>query len=220
MTLKLSHDTAVEDSSERPRNPLLFPQDILQHMPGVVVGRPLWQRLSSAALVGGLALGLTMLFAPQIQRSIFIFLWVAILFAAWYSGFVIAFLCSIASVLAINYFFVQPVHTLAVPRLPDFLMLLVFVIVVSFVSALTNQLAADERATRARANELGRLNEQLVRQQRELATRGDAAQSLVREVESANAGLAVANAALEESEQRWQTLADIAPVFIWTTDSR
>ncbi|MEO7965878.1 MAG: ATP-binding protein [Gemmatimonadaceae bacterium] len=221
MTLKLSHDTAVQDSSERPRNPLLFPQDMLQHMPGVVVvGRPLWQRLSSAALVWGLAFGLTMLFAPQIQRSIFIFLWVAILFAAWYSGFVIAFLCSIASVLAIHYFFVQPVHTFAVPRLSDFLMLLVFVIVASFVSALTNQVAADQRATRARANELGRLNEQLVQQQRELAARGDAAQSLMREVESANAGLAVVNAALEESEQRWQTLADIAPVFIWTTDAR
>jgi PAS domain S-box-containing protein len=182
--------------------------------------RHFWQRAAAAVGTWLFAAGMTVVFSQQIQRSSFTFFWVAILFAAWYSGFFFALLSSIASVLAVNYFLLEPTHKLTIPQLPDFLMLIVFMIVSSAVSAFTVRLAENERDIRARADELGRLNDQMIQQQRELAARTEAAQSLVREVESANAGLAVVNAALEESEERWQTLADIAPVFIWTADAR
>lgn len=182
--------------------------------------RPLWLRILAASAAWFIALGATLLFASPIERATFTFFWAAILFAAWFSGWIIAVVLSVASVIAVNYFLMEPSHQFGVPKLPDLMLLFIFMVVASAVSALTDRLAEDDRATRARADELARLNERLIAQQRELAARTDAAQALVREVEAANAGLAIVNSALEESEQRWQTLTDIAPVFIWTADAR
>ena len=203
---------------EPPRSPLQEQVRLLTPTP-MHTGRPWTLRFGAAAVAWSVALAMTLQLAPQIQRSSFVFFWVAILFAAWYSGLVPALLCAVGSILAVNFFLIDPTGRLTMPEAHDLLMLFVFLCVSTAVSALTVRLAEEERATRARAAELAHLNERMALQQRELAARTEAAHTLVQEAEAANAGLAVVNTALEESEQRWQMLTEIAPVFIWTTDA-
>lgn len=184
--------------------------------PPFLLQRPPWQRLVSSALAWSVALAATVAFTAHLQRSIFIFFWVAILFTAWNAGFFAALLASVASVVAVNWFFIEPVHLFTVPDVSDALMLLTFVIVSAAVSALTTRLSSDDRSSRRRAAELSVLTARMAEQQHELARAGDAARALLREVEETNQRLATANASLSESERRWQSLADSAPVFIWT----
>src|SRR5688572_25784256 len=56
-------------------------------MTGLFRNRSAMWRWGATLLVWLVALALTIWFAPLIQRAHFLFFWVAVLFAAWYSGF-------------------------------------------------------------------------------------------------------------------------------------
>ncbi|CAA9272115.1 MAG: hypothetical protein AVDCRST_MAG93-2683, partial [uncultured Chloroflexia bacterium] len=77
-----------------------------------------WPRLTLrygvALLLNMLALLLTWLLLPFVERSLFIFFFAAVAINAWYAGFVPALLTVVFGVLTVGYFFIPPVFSLAV----------------------------------------------------------------------------------------------------------
>ena len=187
------------------------------------VPRNRWRRYGAAALAWSGAFALTAAAAPVIEHAIFVFFWGAVLFAAWYSGFVPALISAVAAVLAVNFLLLPPQGILAVPSVSQLLTLAIFIVVTSVVSVLTARLAEEQRQSHERAAELAALAEQLQEQQIELEQQTEEAQALTEEAEAANDDLVRANALLEranvalaESEGRWHSLANAAPVLVWT----
>jgi signal transduction histidine kinase len=102
----------------------------------------LWRRVAIVVALWALALTMTIALAPFIQRSAFIFFWVAVLGAAWFAGLRTAIASAIAAVVAVNYLFVPPVGVLDFQRLgaTELIQLGIFVSVSSIMSALLSRL--------------------------------------------------------------------------------
>ena len=66
------------------------------------------RRIIVCLIVWGLALVCTLVTAPYIDRATFSFFWVAVLFSAWYAGFVSAVVAALASAVVVD---LQLVHT-------------------------------------------------------------------------------------------------------------
>jgi K+-sensing histidine kinase KdpD len=68
---------------------------------------PISVRSLLAALVWLAAYGLTLALQPWIERTAFVFFWIAVIYAAWAAGLVPALLASVASVLAVHYHLIE-----------------------------------------------------------------------------------------------------------------
>ena len=188
---------------------------------------PIPVRSFLAVLVWLSAYGLTLALQPWIERTTFVFFWIAVIYTAWAAGLVPSLLVSFASILAVHYHFIEPRGSFAPWSVSELLTFTIFVVASTTVSALTSALARAQRRAEAFARELGdhaqRLEEQatlLQDQQMELEQQKEEAQMLAEEAEEANDRLALANSALSESDARWRALADAAPVLIWTADAQ
>ena len=60
------------------------------------------RRVAVCLVVWGLALACTLIASPYIDRATFSFFWVAVLFSAWYAGFVSAVVAALASAVAVD----------------------------------------------------------------------------------------------------------------------
>src|SRR5688572_13971001 len=65
-------------------------------------------RLVATALVWLGAFGATVALREFLLRANFAIFWIAVLFAAWYAGFVAALAAAVLAVLAVEYYVVEP----------------------------------------------------------------------------------------------------------------
>ena len=149
-----------------------------------------------------LACALTVVFARYVSRTLFVFFWGAVLFAALRRGLRPAVLAAVAAVLAVDFLVLPPLYSLEMPDLAGMLALVLFIVVSAAVSAL----AAGQARAREMADEQAlRLQEQAV----ELELQADTAQSAALELELASARLqqtaAEAEAARADAERARET---------------
>jgi signal transduction histidine kinase len=125
-------------------------------------------RAAIAAGIWGVALGLTILLAPFIARSTFVFFWAAVVGAAWSVGLRAAMLSALGAVLAVNYLFVPPVRMLRLPGTTEIIQLALFFLVTSVLSALIDRLRVARRRLQEDAQQMSQLNQELQDQASEL----------------------------------------------------
>ncbi len=111
------------------------------------------------------ALGLTFLLRSIISTAGYLFFYIAVVASAWFGEKWPGWLAVVLSVLAVEYFFIAPIHSFGVNResLPIFVEFAVSALVVSWFSSWRRQAEAElQRRVEARTAELKRTNVQLL----------------------------------------------------------
>src|SRR6058998_1456586 len=112
-----------------------------------------------ALLASTVALALTFLVWPRLETTPSPLFFAAVVVSSWYGGLRPAFVATALAALATSYFFVPPVHSIAVESLDDGLRLGLFVLVAVLTGSLSasRRRAEIERGQQASIAELGRL---------------------------------------------------------------
>jgi PAS domain S-box-containing protein len=154
-------------------------------------GRRVFSRYSVAVLSSGVALLVRLLGAPYTgPESPFLLFVGAVTISAWYGGLGPGLAATLLSALAADFFFLPPEGQIGPRDLSEGLRLLLFVLEGALVTLLSVALRASRRRSQAAAADVASGKERLWRL---LETLG-------------------------ESEARFRTLADTAPVLIWLAD--
>ncbi len=102
---------------------------------------PLWFKTYAVPLATvGLALLLTFLLQSLLKPTIFPFFYAAVAISAWSGGIVAGLIATALSTIAINYFFIAPVYSLAVTNLGSMVQNGTFVLVTLLISSLSSEL--------------------------------------------------------------------------------
>jgi PAS domain S-box-containing protein len=161
--------------------------------------RSLILNYGSAAASVGIALILRWLFDPLLaDRVPYLFFFPAILFSALFGGLGPGLLAAFLASLASRYFFVEPRFAMSFTHAPDFFAWIMFMLT-ALVTTMIGQ--AQHHAiceAEERALDIGEAYKRLQQEMREK----DRTQR-----------------AFQDSERRFQTLAEMAPVLIWMTDA-
>ncbi len=104
-----------------------------------------------------IALLLSLWLEAFLSRTIGAFFYIAIIVSAWYGGFRAGSVAIVLSMLAINYFFLPPVHYLLIGSPGDILRLGIFLMVALVINLLTSNLQESK-------NKIARLNQQLIQE--------------------------------------------------------
>ena len=131
------------------------------------------------------AYGITLLFADWVQRAVFVFFWVAVLFSAWFGGLLPAIVVSLGAVVVVQYHFVPPQGLLPI-NVADVLLFTIFLFASTLVSALASSVARAQRRADEYAGELATYAEQLEQQAAELEQQTEESRELAAEAEAAN----------------------------------
>ena len=182
---------------------------------------PLARYLFTLALIAVAAL-LTMGLESQLQRTIFLLFWPAIIIGAWFGGIGPAILASVLSVATVDFLFVAPRYSLTLQDPNDLFTLSVFVFTSLVVSTLTGRLrlerarasiAASSNATLA--SDLETQSELLAEQASELEQQLDESQAMSEELEQSSAELAARTAESEAAERYTRSILEsIADPFV------
>ena len=140
--------------------------------------RSVLHRWLVALLAVAVALVISLLLRAYIERTVFVFFFLAITVAAWYSGLAPGLVAAAISLLATDYWLVQPIGRLVLDG-DKLVMFLALGGTAAFISWLTNSLA-ETRAT------LALHAEQLEEQAGELEMQMEETQKLSTELESSN----------------------------------
>ena len=91
--------------------------------------RPAWLRYGMAVLIAAIALPGRMMMTASIGATAlpFIFFFPAVAAAAWYGGLGPGLLATVLAAVAADWFFIEPLHTLAIGSAHDALALLAFI---------------------------------------------------------------------------------------------
>ena len=164
-------------------------------------------RYAVSVAVMAAAVLISVLMGPFISRAIFVLLWPAVIFSAWFGGLGPALVASALGVLAIDFFLIPPYGGL-VPQDP---LDLVQVAVFTLASVVISRLAAHARASQDRVQaanaELSAANAALQDQATELEQSMEEAQALNEELEVTNEELRVATEGEREARGRLAFLA-------------
>ncbi|HAX74523.1 MAG TPA: hypothetical protein DCY88_01475, partial [Cyanobacteria bacterium UBA11372] len=95
-----------------------------------------------------------------LSRTIGAFFYIAIIVSAWYGGFRAGSVAIVLSMLAINYFFLPPIHRFLIGSPEDVLPLGIFLMVALVINLLTSNLQESR-------NKISRLNKQLIQENAE-----------------------------------------------------
>ena len=106
-----------------------------------------WKTYAAAGLFVGVALAVTILFAPVLQRTIYIICFAAIVLSAWYGGTGPALLATLVTLLGVELFVIEPIGAIGEPGLDTLIRLTLFV----GLSVLIGSMHRALQATRARA---------------------------------------------------------------------
>ena len=182
---------------------------------------PLVRYLSPLALVVVAAL-LTMMFESQLQRTIYLLFWPAVIISAWFGGIGPSFFASLMSVTMVDYLFVTPRFSLTLQDPNDLFTFVVFIFTGLVVSTLTGRLrlertraaiAASSNATLA--SDLETQSELLAEQTSELEQQLDESQAMSEELEQSSAELAARTAESEAAERYTRSILEsIADPFV------
>jgi hypothetical protein len=176
------------------------------------------QRYAAALGMMALAVGLTVAAGPYVSRALFLLLWPAVIFSAWYAGMGPALLAAAVGVLAVDYFLIPPYYSI-VPNDPiELVQVAVFMLAAAVVSRLADRLRASGAELRRTNAELGESNLLLQEQTVELEQTIEEAQSLNEELESTNEELRVSSLAEEAGRDRLAFLAHASEVLSSSLD--
>lgn len=149
----------------------------------------LLSRYGIAVTSVGLALLVTNLMMPAMSTTVLLLFFVAMIISAWYGGFGPGILAVLLSTLALDYFFISPIHVWSF-HIADVIIFMVFTLASILISA--------QSATRKRAEEA-------------LATTNQSLESEIAERKRSSE-------ALRESEERYQDLFENANEIVYTLD--
>jgi PAS domain S-box-containing protein len=156
-------------------------------------------RWGATAATWAIACALTLALAPYIERAVFVFFWVAVLFAAWFAGLRPAIAAAAAAVAVVDYFLFPPADRFGPMTIDEVLTLVIFVLAAVLVSVLARRLARNAVESEEHAHELATLAQRLEEQAIELGQQTEEAQSLTEELEESNQQLEEMAADAEES---------------------
>ncbi|HEU4996387.1 MAG TPA: GAF domain-containing protein [Gemmatimonadaceae bacterium] len=129
-----------------------------------------WLSYAGALALTAVALGLTLLLAPVLERTPFLFFFASVLLSAWYCGLGPAVVSIALALLSVNYLFVEPIGSFGALRLRDAASLALFAVVAGLMTALGNaarraaqQSGRDADALKEASRELARVNAELLR---------------------------------------------------------
>ena len=186
---------------------------------------PIVRYLSPLALIAVAAL-LTMALESQLQRTIYLLFWPAVITSAWFGGMGPSILASLVSVATVDYLFVAPRYSLTLRDPNDLFTLGVFLFTSLVVSSLTGRLrleraraaiAASSNATLAA--DLESQSELLAEQASELEQQLDESQAMSEELEQSSAELAARTAESEAAERYTRSILEsIADPFVVQDD--
>jgi signal transduction histidine kinase/PAS domain-containing protein len=172
---------------------------------------PLWARYAIAVGATAAAFGVSLLLAPYLQRVVFVLFWPAVLGTAALAGLGPALLASTLSVLAVDFWLIEPRGTLGI-NAADLAPLAIFFASAALVSGLTDRRRAAEARAVAAARENAELASLIEDQAIELESQLEEAQTLSEELEQTAAQLEErteeAEAALAFSRGILESIAD------------
>ena len=181
-------------TTERPTPPAERPAT-----PGIWLPRSPAIRLALAAGIWLAMLALTVALRPILDRSNFVFFWIAVLAAAWLVNFWGAAVVALLSTAAVHLILVQPYFELFPFTLDEGLRFLVFLAASLPVSMLARAAARTQSIDERHIAEIGEYAAKLDERTAELEQQMEEAQALGEELEQANEELASANESLQEA---------------------
>jgi PAS domain S-box-containing protein len=98
-----------------------------------------------AAILVAIALYLTLIFSQWLYPTLATLFFAAVAIATWYGGVRSGSLATVLSVLALNYFFVPPVHQFSITYFGDFLRLIIFALVATIINLLNYQVQRSKK---------------------------------------------------------------------------
>ena len=169
---------------------------------------PLAVRHGAALLLVAAAAGLTIIFEAELQRTIFLLFWPAVIIAARFGGRGPAIVASVLSVAIVDYLFIGIPGRLSLADPADVFTLTTFLFTSLVVSTLTGQLRQERmRAAAAAANNAGLAAELqaqthlLAEQATEMELQLEESQSMSEELEQSSVELAERTAQSEDAER-------------------
>ena len=179
-------------------------------------------RYLSALGMVAVATVLTMAVESNLQRTIFLLFWPAVIFAAWFGGTGPAIFTSVLSVVVVDYLFVAPRGLISIDDPLDLFTFTLFLFTSFVVSTLTGRLRDERmRAALAAANnaslatELEMQSEILSQQAAELEQQLEESQVMSEELEQSSAELAARTTESENAERFTRgILESIADPFV------
>ncbi|MBW4622004.1 MAG: PAS domain S-box protein [Cyanosarcina radialis HA8281-LM2] len=165
----------------------------------------------AALLSVALALGATQLLLPWLYPTTTPLFLLAVMVSTWYGDWQTGLLAAVLSALAVNYFFIEPLHSLQVFNIGTLIRSIAFLTVVGSVAVLTRS----QRAALQKARE--RLQELQVAVSRERAASAEAETAKER-LEDEIGDRKLAEAALRESQERLRVAQLVAKIGAWDWD--
>ncbi|HEX5577304.1 MAG TPA: ATP-binding protein, partial [Gemmatimonadaceae bacterium] len=190
-----------------PESELLNPQRQTPNTRGLVREIPDLPRRSRAAayaIAAGLsavALALTVLFLPWLERSVFLLFWPAVFAAAWLGGFGPAALTAVLAVVMVDIVVIPPPMSLRTTDPRDIVGLLGFLLVSGPSAWAVARLQRAKSATAEAAQVNANLAKLLDEQGEELAQQLEEAQSMQEELEASTEELAERTAEAESADR-------------------
>ncbi len=158
-------------------------------------------RYSIAAGCALAALGLSLMAAPWLERSIFLLFWPAVFAAAWFGGLGPAMLTTVAAVFLVEFVLLPPSSGFGSGSMNEIMNLLGFVVVAGTSAWAFSQVREARARVADAAARNARLAAQLDDQGQELIQQLEEAQSMQEELESSTDELAIRTAEAEAAER-------------------
>jgi PAS domain S-box-containing protein len=161
---------------------------------------PAWQRYGLAVLATAIALAASLLLRPYLERVVFVLFWPAVLVSAAFAGLGPALLASTLSMLAVNYWLMEPLGAFAL-RAGDLVPLGIFFLCSALVSGVADRRRAAEARAAAAARDNAELATQLEEQAIELESQLEQSEALTDELEQTTAHLEEQTEAAEDASR-------------------
>lgn len=116
-----------------------------------------------AVAATAIALLLTLWLQPFLDKTIGAFFYIAIILSVWYGGFKPGIVAVVLSTIAINYFFIPPIHQLQIALHSDLLRLSIFFLVALTINYFSSNLQESKRKIERLSQELAQENAEQLR---------------------------------------------------------
>jgi signal transduction histidine kinase len=164
------------------------------------------------------ALLLSMLAAPLITRTIFVLLWPAVIFTAWFGGFGPALVTTVLGVLSIDYFVAEPRYRFMSGGWGELAQVSVFALASVVIAGLAAKARLAQHQQQITNEALERANEEMQVQSEELEQTLEESQALNQELEATNQELGAALEMGEDGRIRLAFLAHASEVLSSSLD--
>ncbi|MGK2963376.1 MAG: ATP-binding protein [Gemmatimonadaceae bacterium] len=165
-------------------------------------------RYAIAVALAILALAITLLFQPWLERTLFMMFWPAVFASAWFGGLRPALLTALLGVMAVDVFLIPPPWQLKTDSPEEFMGLVGFLVVAGLTSWAFSRVRDTRISAAVAAQENATLAQRLDDQGAELAQQLEEAQSMQEELEASTEELAERTHEAETAERFTRGILD------------